>query len=238
MGKKSGSRPVIPGWSVDREVQGSRCWETSLELGVLPWAWDSASMPRQLSCHPSPPSLPLRVVSTGASRMVSWTPITPATSLKASVAFQTTWTQPWPSLLIATVAGSGSTFSRVLGQWGRGGGGAGGRAVFFHTSLGTGLRLCPPHCQELLTSIASGLPSLAHAHPFSGKQYWEYHFQQQPSQEECEGSSLSTVFEHFALMQQHTWEDIFRLLFRDTSSGMEGGQVLLPPQEGWDPLGR
>ncbi|XP_070418788.1 vitronectin [Equus przewalskii] len=57
---------------------------------------------------------------------------------------------------------------------------------------------------------------------FKGKQYWEYHFQQQPSQEECEGSSLSTVFEHFALMQQHTWEDIFRLLFRDTSSGGTG----------------
>uniref|UniRef100_A0A8C0DX00 Vitronectin n=1 Tax=Balaenoptera musculus TaxID=9771 RepID=A0A8C0DX00_BALMU len=45
------------------------------------------------------------------------------------------------------------------------------------------------------------------------RQYWEYEFQQQPSQEECEGSSQSAVFEHFALMQRDSWEDIFRLLF-------------------------
>ncbi|KAL1779643.1 vitronectin [Sigmodon hispidus] len=48
---------------------------------------------------------------------------------------------------------------------------------------------------------------------FKGKQYWEYTFQQQPSQEECEGSSLSAVFEHFALLQRDSWEDIFKLLF-------------------------
>ncbi|ELV12088.1 vitronectin [Tupaia chinensis] len=54
---------------------------------------------------------------------------------------------------------------------------------------------------------------------FKGKQYWEYEFQQQPSREECEGSSLSTVFEHFALMQRASWEDIFEILFWGRSSG-------------------
>lgn len=99
----------------ERGAQGSRSWVTSLELRLLPWVGDSDSLPPP---HPLSLSLPLRVVSTGASRMVSWTLITPATSPKASRAFLTMWTQPWPSLLIATVDESWSTSSRVL----RGGG--------------------------------------------------------------------------------------------------------------------
>ncbi|KAM5150737.1 vitronectin isoform 2-T2 [Callospermophilus lateralis] len=54
---------------------------------------------------------------------------------------------------------------------------------------------------------------------FKGKQYWEYEFQHQPSWEECEGSSMSAVFEHFALLQRDSWEDIFELLFWSRSSG-------------------
>ncbi|KAM4823677.1 vitronectin isoform X2 [Urocitellus parryii] len=54
---------------------------------------------------------------------------------------------------------------------------------------------------------------------FKGKQYWEYEFQHQPSWEECEGSSMSAVFEHFALLQRDSWEDIFELLFWGRSSG-------------------
>lgn len=53
---------------------------------------------------------------------------------------------------------------------------------------------------------------------FKGKRYWEYEFQHQPSQEECEGSSLSAVFEHFALLQRDSWENIFELLFWGRSS--------------------
>ncbi|XP_012304808.2 vitronectin [Aotus nancymaae] len=53
---------------------------------------------------------------------------------------------------------------------------------------------------------------------FKGKQYWEYQFQHQPSREECEGSSLSAVFEQFAMMQRDSWEDIFELLFWGRSS--------------------
>lgn len=71
--------------------------------------------------------------------------------------------------------------------------------------------------------------------PSPGQQYWEYEFQQQPSREECEDSSLSTVFEHFAMMQRSGWEDIFELLFWNRPSGMGGGQVLFSLQEGWDP---
>ncbi|XP_011730114.1 vitronectin isoform X1 [Macaca nemestrina] len=62
---------------------------------------------------------------------------------------------------------------------------------------------------------------------FKGKQYWEYQFQHQPSQEECEGSSRSAVFEHFAVMQRDSWEDIFELLFWGrTSAGMRQPQFI------------
>lgn len=71
-----------------------------------------------------------------------------------------------------------------------------------------------------------------------GKQYWEYHFQQQPSRMECEGSSLSAVFEHFALLQRDSWEDIFEILFLGRSSGTEGRQVLFSLPDGWDSQGR
>ncbi|KAG8520086.1 Vitronectin [Galemys pyrenaicus] len=55
-----------------------------------------------------------------------------------------------------------------------------------------------------------------------GKKYWEYKFQQQPSQEECDSSSLSAVFAHFAQMQRDSWESIFELLFWGRSSGGAG----------------
>ncbi|XP_040856706.1 vitronectin [Ochotona curzoniae] len=54
---------------------------------------------------------------------------------------------------------------------------------------------------------------------FKGKKYWEYQFQQQPSQEECEGISRSAVFEHFALMHRDIWTDLFKLLFWGETSG-------------------
>lgn len=115
VGKKSEYQSVIHGWGCEeREAQGSRSWVTSLELRLLPRMADPASVPPP---HLLPLSLPLRVVSTGASRMVSWTPVTPATSPKASRAFRTMWMQPWPSPLPATVNGSGSTSSRVLRGW-------------------------------------------------------------------------------------------------------------------------
>nr|XP_020740435.1 vitronectin isoform X2 [Odocoileus virginianus texanus] len=62
---------------------------------------------------------------------------------------------------------------------------------------------------------------------FKGNHYWEYVFQQQPSQEECEGSSQPAAFKHFALMQRDSWEDIFRLLFWGGPSGGAGQPRLI-----------
>ncbi|XP_006874275.1 PREDICTED: vitronectin [Chrysochloris asiatica] len=57
------------------------------------------------------------------------------------------------------------------------------------------------------------------AYFFKGRQYWEYEFQQQPSQKECDSSSTSLVFEHFAQMYRESWENIFELLFWGRSFG-------------------
>ncbi|XP_054987263.1 vitronectin isoform X2 [Sorex araneus] len=65
---------------------------------------------------------------------------------------------------------------------------------------------------------------------FKGKQYWLYEFQQQPSQEECEGSSQSAVFTHFALIRD-SWDTIFELLFWGDTSGGAGEPQLI--SEDW-----
>ncbi|XP_074869784.1 vitronectin [Carettochelys insculpta] len=58
---------------------------------------------------------------------------------------------------------------------------------------------------------------------FKGKYYWAYDFANQPSQPECELSSPSLVFDHYALMQDNSWEDIFQLLFESSRhSGPRG----------------
>ncbi|KAM5273468.1 vitronectin [Ctenodactylus gundi] len=58
---------------------------------------------------------------------------------------------------------------------------------------------------------------------FKGNQYWEYNFQHQPSQEECENSSPSAVFQHFALLHWNSWDDIFEMLFLDRFPGSVRG---------------
>ncbi|XP_016057381.1 PREDICTED: vitronectin [Miniopterus natalensis] len=57
------------------------------------------------------------------------------------------------------------------------------------------------------------------AYFFKGKQYWVYEFQQQPSQEECEGSSLSAVFGHFVMLQRDSWRDIFEFFWGRSLGG-------------------
>lgn len=155
----AGSQHSLAGALEDGKAQGSRSWATSLELGQLPGVGDSACAQPATSSLPLP-SLLLRVISTGASRMVFWTQITPATSLKASRAFRTTWMQPWLSLLIATVAGSGPTSSRVLREWVGKRAGSGAVWAFLHTPLWGGLKLrsAPPlPGQELLSPAALAL---------------------------------------------------------------------------------
>ncbi|NXG52137.1 VTNC protein, partial [Psilopogon haemacephalus] len=48
---------------------------------------------------------------------------------------------------------------------------------------------------------------------FKDKYYWSYDFAQQPTQADCEKSSPSAVFNHYAFMNRDSWEDVFQLLF-------------------------
>ncbi|KAM6175095.1 vitronectin [Erethizon dorsatum] len=89
----------------------------------------------------------------------------------------------------------------------------------FPQNISEGFSGIPDNVDAAFALPAHSYRGRERAYFFKGKQYWEYEFQHQPSQDECEGSSLSAVFQHFALLQRNSWEDIFELLFRGRSLG-------------------
>ncbi|XP_058019770.1 vitronectin [Ahaetulla prasina] len=54
---------------------------------------------------------------------------------------------------------------------------------------------------------------------FKGSRYWSYDFAHQPSRAECEQTSPSLVFDHYAVLKHDSWEEIFRLLFGGSRPG-------------------
>ncbi|KAM8991444.1 vitronectin isoform 1-T2 [Ara ararauna] len=54
---------------------------------------------------------------------------------------------------------------------------------------------------------------------FKDKYYWSYDFANQPTQADCEKSSPSTVFNHYAFMNRDSWEDVFQILFGGRMTG-------------------
>ncbi|XP_037018756.2 vitronectin [Artibeus jamaicensis] len=86
-------------------------------------------------------------------------------------------------------------------------------------NISKGFEGIPDNVDAALALPAHSYSGRERVYFFKGKQYWEYEFQQQPSREECEGSSLSAVFEQFALLQRDSWEDIFEFLFWGRSPG-------------------
>ncbi|XP_023794996.1 vitronectin [Cyanistes caeruleus] len=61
---------------------------------------------------------------------------------------------------------------------------------------------------------------------FKDKYYWSYDFAQQPTQADCEKSSPSTVFKHYAFMNRDSWEDVFQLLFGSRMPGASGPRYI------------
>lgn len=61
---------------------------------------------------------------------------------------------------------------------------------------------------------------------FKGKYYWSYDFAHQPTQAECEKSSPSTVFNHYAFMNRDSWEDIFLSLFGSRMVGASSQRLI------------
>ncbi|XP_054429171.1 vitronectin [Pteronotus mesoamericanus] len=89
----------------------------------------------------------------------------------------------------------------------------------FPRSISSGFKGIPDNVDAALALPAHSYSGRERVYFFKGKQYWEYEFQHQPSQKECEDSSLSAVFEHFALLQRDSWESIFEFLFWGRSPG-------------------
>ncbi|NXF94138.1 VTNC protein, partial [Eubucco bourcierii] len=54
---------------------------------------------------------------------------------------------------------------------------------------------------------------------FKDKYYWSYDFAHQPTQADCEKSSPSAVFNHYAFMNRDSWEEVFQLLFGSRTIG-------------------
>ncbi|XP_040471781.1 vitronectin [Falco naumanni] len=54
---------------------------------------------------------------------------------------------------------------------------------------------------------------------FKDKYYWSYDFANQPTQADCEKSSPSTVFNHYAFLNRDSWEDVFQILFGGRMTG-------------------
>ncbi|VFV43561.1 vitronectin-like [Lynx pardinus] len=94
-------------------------------------------------------------------------------------------------------------------------------------NISEGFKGIPDNVDAALALPAHSYSGRERAYFFKGRQYWEYEFQQQPSQEECEGSSLSAVFEHFALLQRDSWETLFEFLFGNRFSGGAGQPRLI-----------
>ncbi|NXJ79502.1 VTNC protein, partial [Trogon melanurus] len=61
---------------------------------------------------------------------------------------------------------------------------------------------------------------------FKDKYYWSYDFAHQPTQADCEKSSPSTVFNHYAFMNRDSWEDVFQILFGGRRTGASSSRYI------------
>ncbi|XP_074045137.1 vitronectin [Macrotis lagotis] len=101
----------------------------------------------------------------------------------------------------------------------------------FPKNISDGFRNIPDNLDAAVALPAHSYSGQERAYFFKGNQYWEYEFQHQPSQEECEGSTMSTVFEHFAVLQKAGWMSFFEILFGDDESEGTKGPWLI--SEDW-----
>ncbi|XP_018412621.1 PREDICTED: vitronectin [Nanorana parkeri] len=81
----------------------------------------------------------------------------------------------------------------------------------------------PSDIDAAFTLPANNYQGQERAYFFKGRQYWQYEFTHQPSRQECLGSSPSELFTRYAVLQDDSWEDIFRLLVGDWFTGSSAG---------------
>ncbi|XP_077336722.1 vitronectin [Lithobates pipiens] len=85
--------------------------------------------------------------------------------------------------------------------------------------IGVGFKNIPNDIDAAFALPANNYQGKEKAYFFKGRQYWQYEFTQQPTREECLGSSPSELFTRYAAMQDDSWEDIFSLLFGQLFTG-------------------
>ncbi|NXO53963.1 VTNC protein, partial [Aramus guarauna] len=67
---------------------------------------------------------------------------------------------------------------------------------------------------------------------FKDKYYWSYDFAHQPTRADCEKSSPSAVFNHYAFMNRDSWEDIFLALFGSRMIGASSPRYISKDWQG------
>ncbi|KAM6463206.1 vitronectin [Liasis olivaceus] len=93
----------------------------------------------------------------------------------------------------------------------------------FPRNISDGFQGIPDDLDAALALPAENYFASEHVYFFKGSQYWSYHFAHQPSREDCEQTSPSLVFGHYAALQRDSWEEFFRLLFRGPQPGEVSG---------------
>lgn len=83
----------------------------------------------------------------------------------------------------------------------------------FPRNISYGFKGIPDNIDAAFALPAQNYFSSERVYFFKGKHYWSYDFDKQPSRRDCEETSPSVVFDHFALLQDDSWEEIFMELF-------------------------
>ncbi|XP_060114828.1 vitronectin [Heteronotia binoei] len=83
----------------------------------------------------------------------------------------------------------------------------------FPRNISYGFKGIPDHIDAAFALPAQNYLASERVYFFKGKRYWSYDFDKQPSRENCEETTPSLVFDHFALLLEDSWEEIFMELF-------------------------
>ncbi|XP_060612752.2 vitronectin [Anolis sagrei] len=83
----------------------------------------------------------------------------------------------------------------------------------FPRNISDGFKGIPDDLDAAFALPAQNYFSSERVYFFKGRHYWSYDFAHQPSRQECEETSPSVVFGHYAQMKDRDFEDIFQILF-------------------------
>ncbi|XP_067864630.1 vitronectin a [Heptranchias perlo] len=83
----------------------------------------------------------------------------------------------------------------------------------FPRTITTGFPGIPTGIDAALAVPASNIDGKERVYFFKGSSYWQYVFQNQPSQQDCTHSPISATFQRYTHIMEDSWEDFFMGLF-------------------------